>query len=395
MGSSRKPAQILSYHYWGKIVLNTTEVEDTIRQVLGESRLPLSLSSILKQTADIMELYPDVPRDEVYSPHRKYEAGQRLCYAHRFFSRFFVVEDPITESAFTARFDNGGITRLAHNDPSDTRYDFSIEGRTSALQDAVTQALAKMPNVDEIEGLYTVRDRLEQVPFHKLSEPRALRQLARLCEDHRSEDRIDELRDSCRRYGLKALYYLTPLDNLGSILRLGVLAKNLAPSGHASFADEGIQSKRHRIPPRQDLALTLHDCVPLFFAPKPPLLYSIQEQQSEVAYIRVNPVVLLGPGVAFSAINARSARLFFTDVADLDKLHWDILKANYWGSDDERQHRTQKLRRQAEAQIPITVPVTRFLDVRVYDEDALQEAEAMASQASVSIPVLCDRSLYC
>jgi hypothetical protein len=389
MGLRRKALQE------GRAVLSTTEVRSSIRQVLGESSLPLSVSSIVKRTADAIGLYPAVPQDEVYSPHRQYEAGQRLVYASLTKPSIFVVEEPVTESSFAARFEDGRIKRLVHNDPSDTTYDFTIEGRTRALQAAVAEGLAEMPDVAEIEGLYTLGERLEQVPFHRLSKRGALRQLAGLYEERRPGDRIDELRDACRRHDLTALYYLTPFDNLGSILRLGILAKNLAPRKHASFANPDMQSRRRRIRPRQDLALTLNDCVPLFFAPRPPLLCEKKEQQSDIVYVRVDPVVLLEPGVAFSTRNAVSAALFFTDIADLDKLNWDVLRAHDWGSDDEAQHRENELWRQAEAQIPVRVPVARFLDLCVYDEDGLQAAQDIVSEGGVSLPVRWDSELYC
>jgi len=366
-----------------------------ILEVLIASYLPLSISDIVARLPAPVGSFSPVPLEQTYSPHKRYEAGQRLFHPAAKYRSWFVVEEPMRDGSFIARFDSGKTRKLAHSDSKMDYYTFTAEYHKLELERLAEENLRQMSNVATIEGLFVLKSRLQRLPFHQLSNPRVLTRLTQLHARSRQDDRIDQLHTLCRRYKLTALYYLIPLENLPSIFERGILCKNLAPRGHASFANEDIQAKRHCKEIGDNLPLTLHDCVPLFFAPRPPLLYLRRDEQERLVYIRVNTIVLLEPGVVFSRVNAISAGGFFTDISDLGELDWAVLRAEYWRSDNEEQHRRNKLLRQAEAQIPVMVPVHRFLGLDVCDVQALQRVRQMVVDAGISLSVKRNRRLYC
>ena len=375
-------------------MVNEATIREHVLQVLTDSYLPLSVSEIAGKISSLTESSSPVPPEQTYSPHRKYKVGQRFFHPAEKYCSWFVVEELVNDKRLIARFDSGETKKLACSDPRVDYYRFTAEYRERELEKLIEESLSQMTDVVTVGGVFTFQSRLQQLPLDRLSDPCALAKLSQLRAQCRPDDKVDQLRSLCQRYGLAALYYLVPLENLPSIFKRGILPESLAPPGHVSFANEEIQAKRHNIRIRDDLPLTLHDCVPLFFAPRPPLLYSLREKQHEIVYILVNPIVLLEPGVVFSPVNARSAEEFFTDIVDLEKLDWKILRARYWGSDDGEQHRQNKLLRQAEAQIPVVVPVNKFLGLGVYDNRVLQLSKQMVVEAGVSLPVERNRSLY-
>lgn len=211
----------------------------------------------------------------------------------------------------------------------------------------------------------------------------------------KGQDRTDELRKICRELRFTRLHYIAPWDNVPSILDRGILCRNRAPTDRVSFASEAIQEKRHVLRPDDFAVGNLHDYVPLFFAARPPLLSALRFQQSTLVYFRVSPIVLLEPGAVFSAVNAVSAAQFFTDIADLSKLDWDTLHADYWGDkSDPVAHQRKKLHRQAEALIPLHVPIDKIVDIVVHNENVRKIVLYEVNRQGLAIPVRTNTKLY-
>ena len=79
------------------------------------------------------------------------------------------------------------------------------------------------------------------------------------------------------------IYHITPLDNLTSIIQCNGIhccCKNEQPIGCRNIAYENIQRRSSTIvqlPPKG----TLHEYVPFYFAPRSPMLYTIQKGNVE------------------------------------------------------------------------------------------------------------------
>jgi hypothetical protein len=93
-------------------------------------------------------------------------------------------------------------------------------------------------------------------------------------------------------------------------------------------------------------------------------------------------------------MNASSSPTFYDDISCLGLLDWRILREEYWNRADEQEHRHAKLHRQAEAQIPVTVPVKDILEIVVYEPTGRQWMEEQVASRNLEIKVRMDRKLY-
>ena len=140
------------------------------------------------------------------------------------------------------------------------------------------------------------------------------------------------------KWHLRHLYYFSLRENLVSLMERGILSKNeIRKQGISagSFAEESVQNRRRNV----DVVLTshdkipLHDLVPLYLAPKTPAFSARRDRQEELFFIDVSPDVLCAPGneFAFTDGNAASSQTqFFRSLHHLDKVPWDIIRAEYW-----------------------------------------------------------------
>lgn len=200
--------------------------------------------------------------------------------------------------------------------------------------------------------------------------------------------------DLCDSLKLNALYHITHTDNLPGIIADGLLCHRQAkPTRDVSNPD--IQQHRADKPIPGNPARTLHDCVPLFFAPRPPMLSALREEQAAILYLLVKPCVLLLPGVVFTDGNARSnGTTFFSNLDNLPRLDWGLLRAKYWNHQDQEQHRENKRRRSAEVLVPYCVPRGYIERIVVMADPAKRQAEAVLRNVRSDIPVEIDPDLY-
>lgn len=129
------------------------------------------------------------------------------------------------------------------------------------------------------------------------------------------------------------LHYITPIANLASIMKLGILShKRAAKVQHVSVAMEEIQEKRRqkKIPGAGDL----HDYVNLYFHARNPMLYKRRTQNQEICILQVDPEVLNIDGVIISDRNASSDYVrFFSLKEGLSNLDKDLVYARHWNHD--------------------------------------------------------------
>ena len=131
-----------------------------------------------------------------------------------------------------------------------------------------------------------------------------------------------EGRKPMNRSDVAQLFYITPIANLKSIMKLGILShRHAAKVDHVSVALPAVQDKRRpkKIPGAGDL----HDYVNLYFDAHNPMLSKRRDQNAQICILRVSTSVLDIKGVVISDQNAASDYVKFSDVgpglAALDK----------------------------------------------------------------------------
>ncbi len=149
-----------------------------------------------------------------------------------------------------------------------------------------------------------------------------------------------------RRDQLKELHYITPIQNVASILQHGILCNELVKhQRHQSVAMPEIQERRATkiVPGGQHL----HKYVNLYIHARNPMLYKRKEQHETLCVLCINPKVLDLPDVVITSQNAASDYVRFYPSPDgLIHLDYGTVFAEYWTHPDdpilEFQHRSIK-----------------------------------------------------
>jgi hypothetical protein len=156
-----------------------------------------------------------------------------------------------------------------------------------------------------------------------------------------------------------SIYHITPVDNLPGIIKAGGLycdrdAKNIQ---FVSIAHKNIKERRLRKRVPVGPGGVLADYVPFYFAPRSPMLYTINRGNVEGHARGQEPIVHLVSST--EAVDAEGLDWvfteghavmdytdFFDDFADLNKIDWPLMSSNFWFDRDEYPDRCR--RRQAE-----------------------------------------------
>ncbi len=186
------------------------------------------------------------------------------------------------------------------------------------------------------------------------------------------------------------IYHITHLRNLPNILNDGGLCcdrvvsqRNLA---HVSIAHQHIKDRRAQkevpCPPGGFLA----DYVPFYFAPRSPMLYTIhkgnvegyQGEQESILHLVASAEQVVKSKLAYTFTDGHAdvdLSCFFTDLSDLDKIDWDIMKEKYWN--DTIADGDRKRRRQAEFLVYEFFPINLLISIGVINDKIEQQVKYM------------------
>jgi len=134
--------------------------------------------------------------------------------------------------------------------------------------------------------------------------------------------------DHLTQKGVKNLFYLTALENLESILRRGILCRDLARQHiKKDISSDRVQRGRMGNFPE------VHKYVPLYFAPNTPMLYVCaspkRSNKETVVLLKVSNKVTNFDGIRFSDGKTANGANLYTDPGDLAKLDWKIINNPY------------------------------------------------------------------
>ncbi|WP_292802175.1 DUF4433 domain-containing protein, partial [Nostoc sp. NMS7] len=159
-----------------------------------------------------------------------------------------------------------------------------------------------------------------------------------------------------------AIYHITHIDNLPSILKSGGLIANSRlrqrQTNYLDIAHENIQDRRARTEVPCGAGGYLHDYVPFYFAPRSPMLYAIHKQNVDGYSGGQKPIIHLVSQI--EAIENSEIAFAFTDghgIMDYtdfyDDLYalshvidWELMESKYWFDTPDDPNR--KCKRQAE-----------------------------------------------
>lgn len=158
---------------------------------------------------------------------------------------------------------------------------------------------------------------------------------------------------------VRELFYITAIENLPSIVQIGILSHNAAKKvkGHRSVADEEVNERRARV--RVPNGLSLHDYVNFYFCPRNGMLRRLLGDGllDELCVLGVRHEVLDLDDVVVSDRNAAVSGARFAPVSEgLVLLDRELVFAKYWTDPDPIEKHRKMAAMQAEALVPNVVP---------------------------------------
>jgi len=155
-----------------------------------------------------------------------------------------------------------------------------------------------------------------------------------------------------QRSELTELHYITPIANLPSILRLGILSHNRAKAlEHQSVAMNEIQNRRAKV--TVPGGKKLHEYANLYICARNPMMYKRQAQFRKLCVLRVNPDVINLPGVVITDGNASGDYVRFSAAPKgLAIVNPDWTFADDWRDTDPIQYFRKKAAKCAEVLVP-------------------------------------------
>ena len=199
------------------------------------------------------------------------------------------------------------------------------------------------------------------------------------------------------------LFHITAIDNLRSIASSNLLSKNRVAAQGIGFADIAFQT----VQVRRSVKLVpiapggnLHDYVPFHFAPRSPMLKTIDSgnvegndyRQDDIVHLTTTVEAIVAAGLAFVFTNYRAVKAFaefFDDQKDLDKIDWELLfepprlagYCKYWHNPYSKPRYALRMEtRSAEFLVRDSVPLAVLGQIAVRTENMAERVrEALAN----------------
>ena len=173
-----------------------------------------------------------------------------------------------------------------------------------------------------------------------------------------------------RRDELHELHYITPIENLPSIMTQGVLSHRKAVSvAHASVAMADIQKRRAAVVVPG--GRRLHEYANLYMCARNPMTFLRKAQHRTLCVLRIEPAVLDVPGVVVTDGNASSVHVLFRAAPDgLRIVDKEMTFADDWRDPDKIQYWRKKTAKCAEVLVLDAVPPRFIVGAYVSGEHA-------------------------
>jgi hypothetical protein len=175
-----------------------------------------------------------------------------------------------------------------------------------------------------------------------------------------------------RRDELDELHYITPIENLPSIMQHGILSHRKAASlAHRSVAMTEIQKRRAAVVVPG--GRRLHEYANLYVCARNPMMFIRRGRHRTLCVLRIKPSLLDLAGVVVTDGNASSVHVSFRAAPDgLKIVDREMTFADNWRDTDEIQYWRKKTAKCAEVLVPDTMPQKLIVGAYVSCEEARQ-----------------------
>lgn len=207
------------------------------------------------------------------------------------------------------------------------------------------------------------------------------------------------------------IFHITAICNLPSIAKSKMLYANSLLQKkkieYGNIAYQGAQGKRAAKLVARPPSGVIHDYVPFYFAPRSPMLFTINEgnvpdcphRQPDIVHFTTTVEVVISnrlPFVFYDFNATLGIATCYSDIKDLAKIDWDLFHeapridgyCKYWNSrvDDPRYIRRRETR-QAEFLIHQSISLGLIDMVGVYNEAKAAEVSRIFKEARIELQV--------
>jgi len=207
------------------------------------------------------------------------------------------------------------------------------------------------------------------------------------------------------------IFHITAVNNISTICADGCLRSknqlNDKSIPHVSIAYENIQQRRHSTVVPIGSGGTLHDYVLFYFAPRSPMLMTINNgnvpsctyRQDDIIHIVSSVKTIVDaqlPYVFYDMHAILSLSTAFNSISDLDKIEWELFfeqpvldgYCKYWQNKHEPiKYLNRKETRQAEFLIKDKFDIEYIEKIGVINKQKRQEVESLLHKNGVNINV--------
>lgn len=195
---------------------------------------------------------------------------------------------------------------------------------------------------------------------------------------------------------LADLHYITPIENLCSILDHGILSHNQVTKlkvAHVSVAMQEIQDRRARVVVPG--ARPLHDYVNLYFHARNPMLYLRASEHARLCVLKIEVAVIDLPGTVITDQNASSAYARFAPGPEgLSIVNRDLTFGEYWTHADVIEGYRRKSAKCAEVLVPDRIDPSSIVGVYASGPDGENSAAQALAESLCTIPMVVDGHLF-
>ena len=173
-----------------------------------------------------------------------------------------------------------------------------------------------------------------------------------------------------KRSELQELHYISAIENVGSILKRGILSFRRARKlPHASIAMDEIQERRAKVVVPGGRHLHEYACV--YICGRNPMLYKRRDQHGRICVIRVSPDVLDLPGVVVTNGNASSDYVRFAGApGGLKIVDRELTFSEWWTDEDPLEYYRKKDAKCAGVLVPDRIDPRYLMGCHVSCEQA-------------------------
>lgn len=193
---------------------------------------------------------------------------------------------------------------------------------------------------------------------------------------------------------LEELHYITPIANMESILKHGIVSHQKAERIlHQSVAMNEIQEKRKKVVVPG--GRPLHQYVNLYFHARNPMMFKGKDMHKDLCIIQINKEIINLPDVVISDGNAASDYVRFYAVSEgLRVIDKELVFARYWKHDDPIENFRHTSIKCSEVLVPDKVDKDFIFGAYVSCDESKERLYAIIEKIEREFPITVNPDLF-